>query len=170
MLKNLFKYEYNPKKTKSPLTNIVVYGLETFNRIRAVPYCSCIYKLSKILGKNHRDISEQEYQKCLNDCVVFNGTGCINEILDHVLSFKGEPKNHKKIVENNLYFIAHNGSGFDTYVVLNNLPQWRSIVDFIKNGAGIVTLKIFNGFCISKQKNSWICFFSDVEEFILIGV
>ena len=70
-VKSFIKYEYNPKKVKSPLTNIVVYDLETFNKIRAVPYCSCIYKLSKISGKYHRDISEQENQKCLNDCVVF---------------------------------------------------------------------------------------------------
>ena len=42
--------------------------------------------------------------------------------------------------------IAHNGSGFDSYVVLNNLPQWRSVVELIKNGAGIVSLKIFNGY------------------------
>ena len=68
-VKGLIKYEYNPKKVKSPLTNIVVYDLETFNKIKAVPYCSCIYKLSKISGKYHRDISEQEYQKCLNDCL-----------------------------------------------------------------------------------------------------
>ena len=118
--------------------------METF---RAFPYCSCIYKLSKLSGKYHRDISEQEYQKCLNDCVVFKGTGCINEMLDHVLSYKGEPKKLKnKIVEYNLYLIAHNGSGFDSYVVLNNLPQWRSVVKLIKNGRGIVSLKIFNGY------------------------
>ena len=146
-VKGFIKYEYNPKKVKSPLTNIVVYDLETFNKIRAVPYRSCIYKLSKLSGKYHRDISEQEYQKCLNDCVVFKGTDCVNEMLDHVLSFKGEPKKVKnKIVEYNLYLIAHNGSGFDSYVVLNNLPQWRSVVKLIKNGAGIVSLKIFNGF------------------------
>ena len=146
-VKGFIKYEYNPKKVKSPLTNIVVYDLETFNKIRAIPYCSCIYKLSKLSGKYHRDISEQEYQKCLNDCVVFKGTDCINEMLDHVLSFKGEPKNIKnKIVEYNLYLIAHNGSGFDCNVVLNNLPKWRSIVKLIKNGAGIVSLKIFNGY------------------------
>ena len=70
-VQSFIKYEYNPKKVKSPLTNIVVYDLETFNKIRAVPYCSCIYKLSKIPGKCQRDISEQEYQKCLNDSVVF---------------------------------------------------------------------------------------------------
>ena len=120
--------------------------METFKKIRAVPYCSCIYKLSKIFGKYHRDISEQEYQKCLNDCVVFKGTGRINEKLDYVLSFKGEPKKAKnKIVEYNLYLIAHNGSGFDSHVVLNNLPQWRGVVKLIKNAAGIVSLKIFNG-------------------------
>ena len=48
--------------------------------------------------------------------------------------------------------IAHNGSGFDSYVVLNNLPQWRSIVDFIKNGTGIVFLKIFNGYVDQNKK------------------
>ena len=83
--KSFIKYEYNPKKVKSPLTNIVIYDLETFNKIRAVPYCSCIYKLSKISGKYHRDICEQEYQKCLKDCIVFKGTYCINEMLDLVL-------------------------------------------------------------------------------------
>ena len=66
-------------------------------------------------------------------------------MLDCVLSFKGEPKKVKnKIVEYNLYLIAHNGSGFDSYVVLKNLHQWRCIVKLIKNGAGIVSPKIFN--------------------------
>ena len=60
--KCFIKYEYNPKKFKSTLTNIVVYDLETFNKNRAVPYFSCIYKLSKTSGKYHRDISEQEYK------------------------------------------------------------------------------------------------------------
>ena len=42
--------------------------------------------------------------------------------------------------------IAHNGSEFDSYVLLNSLPQWRIVVNLIKNGAGIVSFKIFNGF------------------------
>ena len=48
-----------------------------------------------------------------------------------------------KIVQHNLYLIAHNGSQFDSYVVLNNFPQWRSVVKIIKNGDGIFSLKIF---------------------------
>ena len=130
-----------------------MYDLEIFNKIRAVPYCSCIYNLSKISGKCYRDISEQEYQKCLNDCVVFKGTDCIHEMLDHVISSKSEPKKIKKmVVEYSLYLLAHNGSGFDSYLVLNNLPQWRSVVDFIENGAVIVSLKIFNGY-LDQNKN-----------------
>ena len=31
-------------------------------------------------------------------------------------------------------------------IVLNNLPQWRSVVKLIKNGACIVSLKIFIGY------------------------
>ena len=55
-------------------------------------------------------------------------------------------KSKMKIVECNLYLIAHNGSGFDSYRVLNNLPQWRSVVKLTKNGAGIISLKIFNSY------------------------
>ena len=134
-----------------------MYDLETFNKIRAFPYCSCIYKLSKTSGKYHRDISEQEYHKCLKDCIVFKGTDCSNDVLDHVLSFKGEPKKVKnKIVEYNLYLFAHNGSGFDSYVVLKNLPQWRNVVKPVKNGTGIISLKIFNGY-VDEKKTSSIC-------------
>ena len=70
MLKVFIKYGYKPKKVQSPLTNIFVYDLETFKKIRVVPFCSCIYKLNKCSAKYHRDKSEEKYQKYLNDCVV----------------------------------------------------------------------------------------------------
>ena len=72
---------------------------------------------------------------------------------------KENQKSQNRIVEYILHLVAHNGSGFDSYVVLNNLPQWRSIVDFIKNGDGIVSLKIFNGYVDENKKNTAICSF-----------
>ena len=63
MLKVFFKMNTKLKKFQSPLTKIIVYDLETFNKIRVVPCFSCICKLSKISGKYYRDISQQEYQK-----------------------------------------------------------------------------------------------------------
>ena len=144
--KSYIKYEYKPKKVQSQLTNMIVYDIETLNTIKCVPYANCIYRLSKILGKFYRDISDKEYQKCLNNCIVFKGLDNINKMLDSTLQYKGEPKKiYNKIVKYNLYLIAHKGSGFDSYVVLNNLPQWRTF-KLIKNGSGIVSLKIFNGY------------------------
>ena len=137
---------------------MVVYDIETFNTIKCVPYSNCIYRLSKISGKYNRDKSEKEYQKCLNDCVVFKGTDCINEKLDHVLLFKGEAKKVNKIVKYNLYLLAHKGSGFDSYVVLKNLPQWRTVVSLIKNGSGILSLKIVNGYVDEKKKTQYVHF------------
>ena len=50
---------------------------------------------------------------------------------------------------------AHNGSGFDTWIVLNNLPCDKHIVDIIKNGKGIISLRVFNGY-IYNGKNKFL--------------
>ena len=157
--KSFFKNEYKPKKAQSSSTIIILYDLETFKNDRAVPFASGIYKLSKVSGKNHRDIPEKGYQKCFIAFVVFTWSDCVYEMLDCVLSYKGEPKKvNNKVVKNNLYLIVHERSGFDTCVVLNILRQWRSVVSLITNGAGIVSSEIFNGY-LDEKKNTSICTF-----------
>ena len=75
-------------------------------------------------------------------------------MLDHVLQFKGEPKRvNNKFGEDIFYILAHNGSGFDSYVVLNNRTQWRTVVSLIRNGSGIVSLKNFHGSVDGNKKN-----------------
>ena len=69
--KSFVKYEYDRKKVQSPLTKIIVYDLATYNEDKAIPYCSCIYQLSKICGKYNRDETEKEYQRCPKHCIVF---------------------------------------------------------------------------------------------------
>ena len=102
-VKTYIKYEYKPKKGQSQLTNMIVYDIETFSTIKCVPYANCIYRLSKISGKYSRDISEKEYQKCLNYCIVFEWLDNINKMLDYILQYKGEPKRiNNKIVKYNL--------------------------------------------------------------------
>ena len=70
-----------------------IYDLETYNKDRVVPYGCCIYKLRKISGNYNRDITEKGYQKSVNDCIVFKRSNCINDMLDHILSFNRETKN-----------------------------------------------------------------------------
>ena len=131
---------------------MIAYDIETFSTINCVLYANCIYRLSKISGKFYQEISEKEYQNCLNDCIVSKGLDNINKMLDYVLQFKGEPKRiSNKVVKYKLYLIAHKRNGFDSYVVLNNLPKWRTF-KLIKNGSGIVSLKIFNGYVDQNKK------------------
>ena len=39
-VESYFIFEYKPQKVQSPLTYIIVYDLETFDKERAVPYAS----------------------------------------------------------------------------------------------------------------------------------
>ena len=65
--------------------------------------------------------------------------------------FKGEPRyifnkdGKRTLSEYELKMVAHNGSGFDIWIILYNLPEWCSIVNMIKTGKGIISLKIHNG-------------------------
>ena len=73
-------------------------------------------------------------------------------MLDYILQFKGEPKRIKnKFVKYNLNLIAQKGSGFCSYVVLKNLPQWRTVVSLIEEGAGIVFVRIIKGYVDSAE-------------------
>ena len=94
-------------------------------------------------------MNPSELDKSRKDTIVFEGDDCIEKALDFCLKLKGEERKTViiKIVEYNLQLHTHNGSGFDTWIILNNLPCDRHIVgDIIKNGNGIIELKVFNGY------------------------
>ena len=149
-----FKYEFIPKKINSHLTNFITYDLETHSTERARPYVFCFYRLSKLSGRYDRDLTPDDLEKCEKDTIAFDGDNCVEKALNFCLKLKGEERKtvNKKIVEYNLQMNAHNGSSFDTWIILNNLPFDKHIVgDVIKNGKGIISLKVFNGY-IEKNK------------------
>ena len=148
-----FKYEFTPKKIESHLTDFIVYDLETHNTDRARPYNMTFYRLSKIAGRYERDPTKEELQNSIDDTIAFAGDNCINKALDFCLKLKGKERKVKnKIAEYNLQMHAHNGSGFDTWIILNNLPCDKHIVDIFKNGTGIIELKVFNGLIYKNNK------------------
>ena len=128
-----FKYEFIPKKIESHLTNLIVYDLETHNTDRARPSVFCFYQLSKLAGRYNRDLTRDEIDECKKDTIAFDGDNCAEKALDFCLEFKGEEYKDKKgkVLEYNLQLHAHNGSGFDTWMVLNNLPCDKRIVNII---------------------------------------
>ena len=123
-VKSLFEYIYKPKKIESHLTNLIVYDLETHNRNRARPYVFYFYRINKLAGRYNRDLTSDEREKYKKDTVAFYGDNCVEKALDFCLKLKGDENKDKKdkVLEYNIQLHAHNGSGFDTCIVLNNLP------------------------------------------------
>ena len=152
-VKSQFKYEFTPKKIESHLTNFIAYDLETHNTHSARPYVFCFYRLSKLAGRYNRDLTLDEIEKCKKDTIAFDGDNCVSKASDFCLKLKGEEHKVKnKIVEYNLQLHAHNGSGFDTWKILNNLDCDKHIVNLIENGKSITELKIFNGYIEKNMK------------------
>ena len=148
-----FKNEFIPKKIESHLTNFSIYDLETHNQDRggSRPYCISFYILSKLSSRYNRDLTPYELEKCTKGTINFDGDNCIETALDFCIKLKGEERKVKKSVEYNLQFHAYNGSGFDTWVVINILPCDKRIFDIVKNGKGIIELKVLNGYIGNKR-------------------
>ena len=129
-----FEYIYKPKKIASHLSNFIVYDLETHNTDRARPYVLCFYRLSKLAGRYNRDLTKDEIEKCKKDNIAFDGDNCVEKALDFCIKLKSEEFKEKKrkVSEYNLQLHAHNGSGFDTWIVLKNLPCDKRIAKMIK--------------------------------------
>ena len=150
-----FNYEYIPKKVSSQLTNFIVYDLATHNIDTARPYCISFCRLSKFLGRHNRDIKSYEVDECKKDTIVFDGDNCVTHALHFCLKLKGEERRtslNTKFVDYNLQLHAHNGSGFDTWIILKNLPCDKHNVDIIKNGRAIISMKFFNGYIYNGKK------------------
>ena len=152
LILNLSMNSYQRKLNRF-LTNFIVYDLETHNTDRARPYCIPFYRLSKISGRYYRDHTCEELAKSKKDTIAFDGDKYVETALDCCLKLKGEERKVKnKIVEYNLQLHAQNGSGFDTWIILNNLPCDKHIVDISKNVKGIICLRVFNGYIYNGKK------------------
>ena len=111
------------------------------------------YRLSKIAGRYDRDPTKEELDKSIKDTLAFVGDNCICNALDFCLKLKGDERKVKnQLIEYNLQMHAHSGSGFDTWIVLKNLPCEKHIVDVIKNGKGVIEFKVFNGLIHKNNK------------------
>ena len=153
-----FKFEFLPKKLESHLTIFIVYDLETHNTDRARPYCISFYRISKIAGRYIRDLTPYEIDKCEKDTLVFDGDDCTSKVLDFCLKLRADERRISlkyKVVDYNLQLHAHNGSGFDTWIVLKNVPCDKHLVDNIKNSKDISSLRVFNGY-IHNLKNKFL--------------
>ena len=94
------------------------------------------------------NLTPDEREKFKKDTIAFDGDNCVEKASDFCLKLKRDEYKGKKgkVLEYNLQLHAHNGSGFDTWIVLNNLSCDKIIVIIIKNGKGIIEFKVCNGY------------------------
>ena len=115
--------------------------------------------MSKIAGRYERNPTQKELKKSIDDTSSIVGGNCIGNALDFLLKVEGEEREIKnKVVQYNLQMHTPNGSGFDTWIVLNNPLCDKHIADIIKNGNGNIELKVFNGYISKKQITQYLHF------------
>ena len=114
-----FEYIYSLEKIASHLTSFVTYDLETHNTDRARPYAFCFQRINKLTGRYNRDLTPHELEKCKKNTIAFDGDSCVGNASDFCLKLKEEERKDNKntILEYNLQLHAHNGSGFDTWII-----------------------------------------------------
>ena len=72
-------------------------------------------------------------KKVKKDPLVLDADNCVSNALDFLIEIKGEETKIKsRIVEYNLQLHPHSGIGFDTWIILINLPCDENIVDIMK--------------------------------------
>ena len=80
------------------------------------------YRRKKIARKYNPDLRNEGCQKGDKDTNIFDGTDGVSKFLDWLVTLKGEPRRVKnENIEYDLQSIDHNGSAFNTYVVMNGL-------------------------------------------------
>ena len=120
-------------KNESQLTNFITNDLKAHNSDRARPYVFCFNRLSKLSGRYIRGVTPCEKEKCKKDTIPFDGEKYVGNALDFCLQLEREQRKHKKkIAECILQLHARNGSGFDTWKILNIIPCCKHIVDLNK--------------------------------------
>ena len=114
------------------------------------------YRLSNLAGRYNCDLALYEIDKCKKDTLVFDGDNCVGNALYFSFKFKGEPRKTiiNKVVEYKFHLHAHKGTGFNTWIIINTLRCDKHIVDNIKNGKSVISLRIFNGYIENIKKQS----------------
>ena len=78
------KNSFCPKKIEIQLINVNFSYLETFNRDRAVPHAVGFYRVSKILDKFDRDLTNDDIEKNKSNTVVMENEDCMSQTFDNL--------------------------------------------------------------------------------------
>ena len=149
-LKQRIPYRFPKHETINQLENVFVFDLETHNDGEfAEAYAAGLYNVNRLKDKWDKDLTPHELEIEKENVIIFDtSTGnCIMNMLKYISeNYEGDERTYidrdgDEIVSSyRLLLIAHNGSGFDSWVVLNSLTRDITDLKIIKTARGLISL------------------------------
>ena len=146
-LKQRLPYRFPKHEPMNQLENVFVFDLETHNDQEfAETYAAGLYDVNRLRDCWHRDLTPHELIIERKNVTIFNGN-CIKNMLKYISeNYEGDERTYidkegdEVVSSYRLLLVAHNSSGFDSWVVLNSLVKEITDLKIIKTTRGLISL------------------------------
>ena len=155
-LKQRIRYRFPKHETIDQLENVLVFDLETHNDEElAEAYAAGLYDVNRLHDKWDRDLTPDELVIERKNVTIFDASNgnCIMNMLKYISeNYDGDERTYIDkdgdaiISSYRLLLVAHNSSGFDSWVVLNSLIKDITELKSIKTARGLISLSFRCGF------------------------
>ena len=149
-LKQRIRYRFPKHETIDQLENVFVFDLETHNDEEfAEAYAAGLYDVNRLRDKWDRDLTGDELVLEKQNVTFFDASNgnCVMNMLKYISeNYEGDERTYidkdgDEIVSSyRLLLVAHNSSGFDSWVVLNSLIKEITDLKIIKTARGLISL------------------------------
>ena len=149
-LKQIIVHRFPKHEPINQIENVFVFDLETHNDQEfAEAYAAGFYDVNRLKDCWYRDLKNNELIIERNHVTIFNASNgnCIMNMLKYISkNYAGDEKTYidrdgDEIVSSyRILLLAHNSSGFDSWVVLNSLVKEITDLKIIKTARGLISL------------------------------
>ena len=149
-LKQRILYRFPKYEPIDQLENVFVFHLETHNDQEfAEAYAAGLYDVNRLRHCWYRDLKSDELIKERKNVTVFDSSNgnCIMNMLKYISeNYDGDERTYidkdgdEIISSYRLLLVAHNSSGFDSWIVLNSLVKEITELKIIKTARGLISL------------------------------
>ena len=157
-LKQRIRYRFPKYEPIDQLKNVFVFDLETHNDQEfAAAYAAGLYDVNRLRECWYRNLNTNELIIERKNVTVFDASNgnCIMDLLKYISeNYDGDERTYidtdgdEIISSYRLLLVAHNSSGFDSWVVLNSLIKEITDLKIIKTARGLKSLSFRCGFKI----------------------
>ena len=155
-LKQRIRYRFPKHETIDQLENVFVFDLETHNDQEfAEAYAAGLYDVNRLHDKWDRDLTPDELVMERKNVLISDASNgnCIMNMLKYISeNYDGDERTYidkdgdEIISSYRLLLVAHNSSGFDSWVVLYSLIKDITELKIIKTARGLISLSFRCGF------------------------